>query len=1177
MNDATVCARLLKEQVPYPAYPSLPSILFFPRVLSANLFAYRMSQLGSVSDSHYSSVASRRTAPSSGPAPSASTSHRPSIGSMPPPAAGGAAHRPSLVAPVEQEEDRSLSLTNVNVAVAFTAHPVVSLSAMVPFYNSRRNDPHFNAVQTFKSAVHAVKAIKRLKATLDGVAGDRGRLRADTFVCTGHVLGNIHVWNAETFEHVKMGTHWNGATVQSITVANTVIYTIVSRQAGGHGAPSDGTVIYMWDIVTMALRHCLEGHSDNVTCLAVDESNEFSLVSASADKTICRWDTHRQPLATIAPIQQFAAKGVVTQMVVTPRLSFACTGTSDGYLRWMDLSRGEVLATSDSHTSHITFMKWHTVFAPPLVSADAEGGVNSTTASKAGGAAANGTCDTHGVIITACLGGHVKAFRVSAPDVATTASGSASSLSQSSSQSAAHTLIQMWSNRSHKASVSDVCWDEAFVMSCSSADPCVVFYHTETYKTQRFHVAEGGLRTLSCDPTRKALIVGCDSGQLVVLNYGGMSTAEGMASFGQDGTGNVFVAASFHPHLASVAGVVIDRSQHGTWERIITGARDGSLCILDCDLDRDSKSYRCGTTSQYGGGDMIVAFPSNEFIAQQSPSEVSVSAGGPMVETSAGQFRRASSVVAHPSTAVATAGGSSSPSRPAPIPQLLLTANDAEFTLFDAASMELRPTFSKSKPDGGLIPHDGRITTLRYDAEGAKLITGGYDGACRVYSCGGSFGHHDAGAAGMELFFTLDGPIDVSSVGGGGPGSQAVTCSSDAVNGVIAVGLQRRHPTYSKQGAIVVYDIDTRAPIGGPNEAAWAVQTATYPCFIVLMTDIAPDVPSGGGSSGTAATVGFKPDHRKRQPAPGSTAPEETFVVIAQLRSGEIISYHGSLSNGTKALVPIRTLFEAVIPNFAVELDATTLCPLPFHAWVNPECNPIGCNMILNADSTNRSVREATYLPLAFSAQQSSKGGLSGGSGQGALTVHHVHRFEFDVVASCRVQSSGVKFAVGLEDSSAHLIGEATGLVEYIVRYDGSVLDIRQQRAAGPGKQAPPSRCLHKLSVEAAISSGHYFPAVSTLRADAHGRLLAIGYRDGLYQLADLVSRCVIRRVHSAGTPLAGFYILPSSGRLVSWTKAGTLRFDPLLHRYVRPVREAGPTKPVSRGGTPSHEHHLGM
>merc|ERR1711972_1209276 len=58
------------------------------------------------------------------------------------------------------------------------------------------------------------------------------------------------------------------------------------------GSGSGDNSIKKWDIKTGALMATLEGHADEVTCLAISEK-EGAIFSGSGDKTIKAWESRR--------------------------------------------------------------------------------------------------------------------------------------------------------------------------------------------------------------------------------------------------------------------------------------------------------------------------------------------------------------------------------------------------------------------------------------------------------------------------------------------------------------------------------------------------------------------------------------------------------------------------------------------------------------------------------------------------------------------------------------------------------------------------------------------------------------------------------------------------------------------------------------------------------------------
>lgn len=433
------------------------------------------------------------------------------------------ASNPAVAA--EYEEPRQLSIANINCSTATTPFPVMSLRPFAPFYTVRRGEP-FVARNAWKGAINGIKALKRLKLGI----GKKERLRSELTLVTGHTHGHMMVWNGDTFALKASATHFNNVSVANIVVTNTMIYTTVEKDSLHGGKAGDDCDVYVWDLNTMELLYQLSGHEERVTCIAVDEENEFRVVTGSIDKLILVWDVKRGP----TPVQKLVGHTMaVSKLILNGNTLYS--GGGDGAVRVWDLAAGTCVATLEGHQAAVTYMAWASAPTAEVPS---------------------------GTFLTACSGGVVKAWLV---------------------EGNGQQLTNVWSNKAHKALTTDVCTDGPMVVSSSATDG-INFYNAESKKNVKFALSETGVRNLAIDSARKLVIAGSDNGQLTLLAYHGLMVPSSEAP-------DVTVFATLQPHLGSITALILERSQNGQWERIVTASNDHSLFTLDFDVNRDSKSF----------------------------------------------------------------------------------------------------------------------------------------------------------------------------------------------------------------------------------------------------------------------------------------------------------------------------------------------------------------------------------------------------------------------------------------------------------------------------------------------------------------------------------------------------------------------------------------------------------
>jgi len=102
----------------------------------------------------------------------------------------------------------------------------------------------------------------------------------------------------------------------------------------------------LWDFPSGKKRATLEGHTDDVTCVAFDRKGK-TLFSSSHDNTVKVWDVAQKKSTASIDVETW-----VLTLAVSPDSTMLATGLTDGTVQLWDAASGKELATLEGHTDH---------------------------------------------------------------------------------------------------------------------------------------------------------------------------------------------------------------------------------------------------------------------------------------------------------------------------------------------------------------------------------------------------------------------------------------------------------------------------------------------------------------------------------------------------------------------------------------------------------------------------------------------------------------------------------------------------------------------------------------------------------------------------------------------------------------------------------------------------------
>lgn len=1067
---------------------------------------------------------------------------------------------------------RNLTMNRVNCSVATTPLPATSLQVFAPIFQQPRHVP-FVARNVWRSAVNGIRALKRLKLAVR----DRAHLRSDLVVASGHT-GRILLWNADSLTTLNCSSkHTNGVVTQLI-VTNTKIISIVEKDQSHTKLGTDDSDIFVWDLTTMQLDTTLSGHEDRVTCIAVDSENENHILSGSNDRSILEWC-----LPSPIPVARYAGHtSAVSQLCfvfgkyflsgsydstlqlwetdvkASPRVPVSATSRPPRQPKSMPQmlqrtpSSKALMASKVRQAQSLHVMEGHMGQISCLENMSVESYNNAHRPSSASSKVIRSEKDnaTHRTvnILSACNGGLVRCYSFEFDlrgDLASSVLGSSSgtSVGFANTDFVLSTLPSMvWSNKSHKALVKDVCWDGHVVASGSLSDG-LTLYNTEARVMNKIPPFGAGVRHIAIDAMRRLLVCGCEDGQLRFFSYDGFYALGQFDHYSysaqkRSDDDSVVMVASFQPHVANITGMLLERSANGQWERLITTSSDSTFFVMDFDLQRDARVYPYKMPPNLSQSVSLQQHLNHIItpIADCGSFLLANGAGGATWDIMAmlkkgGQGK----VIDGP---IHSANASSSSVYDPMAASRVTTAHTPASTVPRAGAASLTLSRQSTPPPDALRPIGPSVTCCSYYQSIQRVAVGAdnctlrlhtllvtesqQEGASPALSDGpGSPArtfanpndHTHAGRKEETIYPPTNPPIEFE-------GSMAPRVLSDeCVNGVVACCLERNAgPGANRSGGIALINLASERQITN-------VYAVSPPPISVRLFGYADE---------TVSTVTH-------------------YIILAQLRSGQV-QLLAAASNTPNITLRRVLLKDQIVYAPDREAEGTLPMPSPIYASIDVNYYPPRLDVMLVEKgilrtwiaSTDPKDELVSKCALPFFEMINVTASLAGA---------------IPVVTWAPMRLSGYLAAVALENGVVTIVSEAVEnakippnatpdvLREYRpidIFVDGGVADHVLER--NTRKQR---RRYTKEDIGQLLGDAREPIQCTCISVSPHARLLALGYRDGTIQLWDFATKRVCRRLNGhSGRSIVHLSIFSREQRLLSISD-GELRFDTLYGRNV--------------------------
>eukprot|EP00744_Colponema_vietnamica_P010499 GILI01014835.1.p1 GENE.GILI01014835.1~~GILI01014835.1.p1 ORF type:complete len:876 (-),score=145.12 GILI01014835.1:135-2471(-) len=757
-------------------------------------------------------------------------------------------------------------------------------------------------------------------------------------------------------------------------------------------------------------------------------------------------------------------------------------------------------------------------------------------------------------ILSACNGGIVRChkfeFELNA-EVAASSLGSSLSASSVGFSKTDFNLVatptMLWSNKSHKALVKDVCWDGHVVASGSLSDG-LAFYNTEARVMNKLPPfgAGAGVRHLAVDALRRLLVCGCEDGQLRFFSYDGFYALGqhdhySYSSQKRSEDNTVTMVAAFQPHTANITGMLLERSANGQWERLITTSSDSTFFVMDFDLQRDARVYPWKAPSTLPQSVTLQQYYSHIItpIADCGSFLLASGASGASWDITAmlrkgGQGKILDTLLQSANGSASSVGAFSAATTALTAATTVPRAGAAALTLTrqstpppDSIRSALGPlvtccTYYPSinrvavgADNCTLRLHTLLVTEPQRDEGASPALSDGPGSPARTFANPND--HTHAGRKEETIYPPSSAPLEFE-------GSMAPRVLSDeCVNGIVACCLERNSgPGANRSGGIALINLTTERQI-----------TNVFP-----MSPIPISVSLFGYADETVASVTH-------------------FIILVQLRTGQVQLLTGASNTPTITLQRVL-LKDQLVYAPDREAEGTLPMPSPVFASVNTQFNPPRLNVMLVEKGILRtwivpSDPKEELVPLCalpFFEMVNVTASLAGA---------------IPVVTWAPMRLSGYLAAVALENGVVTLVSEAIEtakvplnatpdvLREYRpvdIFCDGGVADHVQERNV-----RKPRRRYTKEDVAQLLGDARQPVQCTCISVSPHARLLALGYKDGTIQLWDLATKRVNRRINSHnGRPIVHLSLFSREQRLLSISDA-ELRFDTLYGRNVNDTR----------------------
>jgi len=160
-------------------------------------------------------------------------------------------------------------------------------------------------------------------------------LSADGKLLSGSADGNIRQWNLDTGKCTR------------IMKTEKTIHALIFSQDGKFYSASTNQIC-QWDLAAGQTLRVMQGHTSDVTCLAVSADGKW-LYSGSDDNTIRTWDVSTGQC--IRTTQGHTDN--VNALVLSADGKWLYSGSDDKTIRVWDLSTGQCIRTMQGHTSFV--------------------------------------------------------------------------------------------------------------------------------------------------------------------------------------------------------------------------------------------------------------------------------------------------------------------------------------------------------------------------------------------------------------------------------------------------------------------------------------------------------------------------------------------------------------------------------------------------------------------------------------------------------------------------------------------------------------------------------------------------------------------------------------------------------------------------------------------------------
>lgn len=366
--------------------------------------------------------------------------------------------------------------------------------------------------------------------------------------------GQLLAWDAVTHELISSCSHGADTSVVQCICTPQNVFSRVECAAGKEALEEDRAV-FLWDPNTLERRGVLRSHAGRVTAMAVSSTQPDTVVTAGQDHTIHIWD-----LAVSAKAPQIrintSAQGHVEALAICG--DYLVAGGSDVALTVWELATGTALTRTEADIpSSVTTLMVAPALLPssPLRGSGSRRGTSTTTAADSA---------TGLRVFAGHSDGYVREWRIRL----STSAGSPTSPSFSSTSVLPWVSERVWQHKAHRALVSTIVTDSDVLVSCSSLDGTCA-YHLVSGTHCR--VSDDGGAAVALDAANKRLLLGTDTGALLLYSY---------AEFAAGSARGLLPVWSYRPHTSAVTGLLLQWTTGNVCKRVVSCSVDGSVVVL---------------------------------------------------------------------------------------------------------------------------------------------------------------------------------------------------------------------------------------------------------------------------------------------------------------------------------------------------------------------------------------------------------------------------------------------------------------------------------------------------------------------------------------------------------------------------------------------------------------------